>query len=358
MGARRLIGAALAGLAALAPVWAGGAADLWSESIVFNSTRDGVNHLYRMSGDGTSVQRLTRSDGDNAWASWSPDGQRLVFTSTRHRNPDIYVMQADGSDQRQLTDHPAIDTDARWSPRGDLIAFMSQRDYPSRIYLIKPDGTGLRPLTAGSDGDEIHPAWSPDGESIAFVVRKGRKADLWVAPLETRPGRAEVNLTRGDGKYHEYPVWSPDGQRIAFVTSERVKSAISVINVDGSDRRALTQTENAFNRLPAWSPDSRLIAFVSDRRDGNRMNVYVMNADGSGVRSVSESAFEDTSPSWSRDGASILFTRIDRGSAEVFRVGLDGRPAQQLTRSGRFDSQPLQRPATRAGASLASSRGG
>lgn len=355
---RNLVAATMWAVALMLAVPSIAATDPWSDAIVFASTRDGVNHLYRMSADGRSVQRLTASDGDNAWASWSPDGQRVVFTSTRNRNPDIYVMNADGSGQRQLTDHPAIDTDARWSPRGDLITFMSQRDFPSRIYVVAPDGTGLRPLTSGSDGDEIHPSFSPDGKSVAFVVRKGRKADLWVASVDGRSGGAPVNLTRDDGKSHEYPMWAPDGERIAFVTNERTRSSISVVGIDGSGRHQLTSTEIAFNLMPTWSPDGRQIAFVSDRRDGNRMNVYVMNADGTGVRNVSDSAFEDTHPSWARDGASILFTRIDRGFAEVFRVGVDGGAALQLTRSGNFDSSPLQRPAPKVGVAQPPPRGG
>jgi TolB protein len=97
--------------------------------------------------------------------------------------------------------------------------------------------------------------------------------------------------------------------------------------------------------------------FTSDRRDGNRMNVYVMNPDGSGVRNISDSRFEDTHASWSRDGRFVLFTRIDRGSAEIYRVGANGGDAQQLTKSGAFDSGPVERPTGRS-AIVSASLGG
>ncbi|TMG01061.1 MAG: hypothetical protein E6I06_16085, partial [Chloroflexi bacterium] len=86
------------------------------------------------------------------------------------------------------------------------------------------------------------------------------------------------------------PVWSPDGSKIAFSAYDGSNTGIYVMNADGSGLRNLTN-KSAFTAVPQWSPDGRQIAFVGD-------GLYVMNADGSGIARVTNSASNFGAPAW------------------------------------------------------------
>jgi TolB protein len=214
-------------------------------------------------------------------------------------------MNADGSAPRKLAEHPARNVrrgfSHAWSPSGRQIAFVSDRDGPRfaadrpEIYVVNLDGSGLRNLTRSPAGDS-DPAWSPDGRTIAFI----RNYDLYVMRAD---GSGQRRLTRGAGQ-DVAPSWSPDGQRIVFErrlgqsTDGRCRTCIQasifeirVANADGSAERRLTRVASnwqgeGYGTRPRWSPDGKEIAFVS-QRDGNA-EIYVMNADGSGQRNVSQ----------------------------------------------------------------------
>ena len=96
-------------------------------------------------------------------------------------------------------------------------------------------------------------------------------------------GSGVRNLTPKPMGAYAAPAWSPDGQKIAFAGERDGNSEIYLMNADGSGQRNLT-LDPAYDGDPGWSPDGRKITFVSNR-DG-RYEVYVMNADGSGQRSL------------------------------------------------------------------------
>ena len=165
-------------------------------------------------------------------------------------------------------------------------------------------------------------------------------------------GSGQRRLTRNQGDHN--PAWSPDGRRIAFIRDQKFKnqnSSISlvagattgvqywadfevyVMNADGSGQRQLTQNGGGD---PAWSPDGRRIAFTS-YRIGNS-EVYLMNADGSGQRQLTRYPAQDGSPAWSPDGRRIAFSRspADCGlgfcDREVYLMNADGSGQRNLTR--------------------------
>ncbi len=96
--------------------------------------------------------------------------------------------------------------------------------------------------------------------------------------------------------------WSPDGEKIAFVTKRDGNFDLYVMNADGSGLRRLTRGA-AWDGGPAWSPDGRKFAFVS-KRDGND-EVSVINVDGTGLRNLTRSPAQDGHPKWSSDARKI-----------------------------------------------------
>ena len=226
---------------------------------------------------------------------WSPGGGRIAFLSRGERSKGVYVVNADGSGQRRLTGDARFPAAPAWSPNGRQIAFEGGSGAPSSVYVVNADGSGQRRLArnlwaagAGS-GPTFDPAWSPDGQMIAFVGRVGLTAGpvtglgepIYVVRAD---GSGLRNLTPKPVGTYAAPTWSPDGRKLAFVSDREGNSDVYVMNADGSGQRSLTRNP-AYDADPAWSHDGR-IAFVSNR-DGN-YGVYVMNADGGGPRRLAQ----------------------------------------------------------------------
>lgn len=148
--------------------------------------------------DGTNLKVLTKSDGNNGFPSWSPDGKQIVFRAANKDKRGLYILDSATGATRILTDN-SHDNFPSWSPDGDLIAFTSFRDGDYEIYTIKPDGTELRRLT-NTPGNDAHSSWSPDGKWIAFSTsRRGFKDESILHPLNPQP-YGEIYVMRADGR--------------------------------------------------------------------------------------------------------------------------------------------------------------
>jgi Tol biopolymer transport system component len=278
-------------------------ADLWSSSepvredvealkghphsIAFESNRDGNNEIYVMNPDGSEQTRLTFDSRNDQRPDISPDGQRIVFSSNRvtDTNPtgdfEIFVMNADGSDLQQLTFNEAEDSWPRWSPNGKWIAFHSNVDGNFEIYVIKANGTHLTRVTDYPGLDQF-PEWSPNGKHLAIR----RDTDLY---LIDRDGSNPIQLT-AQAMINQMASWSPDGKRIAFLSTRAGYPSVFVMDADGSNQVNLTPKPDDVpaskwsSRAPAWSRNGQDIYFTARRPvTSENENIFVMNADGTGV---------------------------------------------------------------------------
>jgi len=126
------------------------------------------------------------------------------------------------------------------------------------------------------------------------------------------------------------PAWSPDGRQVAFYSEVNGQAAdLYVINADGTGLRQLTNTPVA-EGYPSWSPDGTHIAFESHTPDGN-FDIYVMRADGSQVTRLTDHPMRDVGPSWSPDGTRIVFMSDRDGQFHLYRMAAAGGPQEQLT---------------------------
>lgn len=262
--------------------------------------------------------------------------------------PEIYVMNTDGTGHRRLTRNPGWDDAPAWSPDGEKIAFSSSGHLCRDICLMNPDGTGQTKLT-GSDTLNYEPAWSPDGRKIAFtriVSGSGLSGahDIFIMDSD---GSAEGNLTNSPDEEEE-PDWSPDGNRIVFakhegfpdgvpnvITEEMLaKDGLYLINADGSGLTQLTRSDSCSDSEPSWSPDGRRIAFTG-RCEGDSQ-IYVMNADGSQQTNLTNNEGYNYGPAWSADGAKISFVSKDDGNWWLYVMNADGSEQTKLTRMPAF----------------------
>ena len=215
------------------------------------------------------------------------------------------------------------------------------------IYRVPLDGGPPTRLTRNRASDYF-PVASPDGGRIAFVSDRGGDDDIWV--MEADGSRPRV-LTRDAPRGHApapldtAPAWSPDGRRIAFA-SDRAGGdpQIYVMNADGTGLRRLTRTaRTVFDTTPAWSPDGRRIVFASSRAGYFNLELFSMRADGTGVRRLTRTVGghsvlgDDATPSYAPDGLRIAFASNRDQNNEIYVMAEDGSGQRRLTRTARAD---------------------
>jgi TolB protein len=185
---------------------------------------------------------------------------------------------------------------------------------------------------------DFEPAWSPDGNTIAYVHGDtiNGQTGIWLIDAN---GRNKRILYSNASAYS--PAWSPANKWIAFSCNAQIYK----IRIDGT---GLTQlTSEGRNFFPAWSPDGNWIAYDSNVNDSKGADViWIMKSDGTKREDISQHGIgEWRMPDWSPDGRLIVYQRyVGTGAPEVFTMDTSGSNAIQLTRDNRFDSYPKYSP--------------
>ena len=312
----------------------------------------------------------------------SPDQTRLAYSIQHSDRPgrpyaQVWIMDLASGRSTRLGSEADAASGPRWSPDGQWIAFFGHADEKSGVMLARADGSEVTFL-AGVQGTN-HPlpssgerlAWSPDGRQIAFIsatpgpetddangdpmvitrylykptasegltrFNDNRRLHIFIVDVATRAVR---QLT--SGIYYEHSIdWSPKGDEIVFVSNREPDpdrffnyDIFTVAVANGSIRR-LTTTKSAEYR-PVWSPDGSTLAYLGTTRDLTSSettmedtHVWLIGADGSGRRALGTIDNRQGGPGWSRDGRAVLATVQERGSARLYRFGIDGGPPEVI----------------------------
>jgi TolB protein len=305
---------------------------------------------------------LTAALALSASAGAGPAGPRadnIAFTSMKDGQADIYLMSAQGFAQVNLTHDATIglraDSEPAWSPDGQWVAFertfIKARGEAVRLFLVRTNGKDLHALTPaivnGVVADE-HPTWSPDGSMIAFSSNRTGHPELYVVKANGT-GLRQLTNTINTVENLE-PAWSPDGTSIAFVRREWNNgpelmpsiptASIYTLSFTTTSRTALHRVTNPpmgrTDSQPAWSADSRRIAFQSDR-PGN-WDIYVTGRwlSSLSLTRVASSKSNEVHPTWGPFGDQIAFVSDRTGATEIFTAAL------QLPTSTTTGPQPRQ----------------
>lgn len=356
------------------------------DALAFASDRSGSIEIYvRPLADAAVDRMLTSDGGHNLQPAWSPDGTQLAYHSTVKGG--IWVVPAHGGVPRQIAVEGA---NPAWSPDGRLIAFQSDEyadvtpsafgaQNGSTLWIVGANGTNLRPVTRAGNpiGGHAAPAWSPDGNHIAFTVADGgRNNGVWMVSLRTGDVAALVNrrglyevafapdgsalyAAGGEAIVHRLPLdaergrlagpietipipgvpgvrglsVSADGRRLAFAglaLSSQIWS--QPIKADGSPAgppRALTTDTSRRNSAAVVSPDGRRIAYMSTRR-GEPPNVWVMDIDGTNRVQVTSNETSDGTPSWFPDSRRVAYFTNRNESDGLWSVDVTTRREEPL----------------------------
>jgi len=284
-----------------------------------------------------NVRQLTNG-GENAEAYFSHDGQRLIFQSTRGgRTCDQqYIMGIDGSHIRRVSSGLGKTT-CGYFMNGDRRIFYASSQAVEKGCPPRPD------------------------PSKGYVWRLD-PFDIYTARAD---GSDEKRLTNF-GVYTAEGVLSPDGTKIVFTSLKDGDLDIYVMNVDGSNVRQLTH-QLGYDGGPWWSPDGKRIVYranhpqtpeaISAYKDllaqrlvrPNKMDLWLMNADGSDQHQITDLGAASFGPSWTPDGRKIVFssnhhTDPKLGNFDLFLINPDGSGLEQVTTASTFDGFPMFSP--------------
>jgi len=285
-----------------------------------------LSRIWMVAANGGEAIPLTSEDVSSSSPRWSPDGKYLAFLSDRKDdNTEVWLLDRRGGEAQRLTETvQGVDSYA-WSPDGKRLVLVMQDPSPEELedaaaktcedtgkecknkktgkkarpwvidrYIFKEDEIGyldhrrkhlyvfdlasksLTQITSG-DFDDAHPAWSPDGKSIAFDSNRStpdpdRNSDsnIWVVAAETQDKGANLTQVTNNPGEDNTPAWSPDGKSIAYITQLDPKFYIYATNhlalspASGGEAKVLTKTLDRMASAPHFSPDGKSLYFIAD----------------------------------------------------------------------------------------------
>ena len=309
------------------------------DRVAFRSERDGGG-IFVIGATGESARRVTDFGYHPAW---SPDGQTLALTTQHVSDPtlrftasELWVVTIATGERRLVSRQDAAQPS--WSPSGRHIAYWGRTGTTAagEIWTVPADGGTPVAVTTDPSVD-WNPVWSPDGRYLYFSSNRGGTMNLWRIAMDEASGRPvgrPQSVTTGAGANSQQPSISADGRRIAYVARVESQNVHSV----GFDPLAgkthgtaawITRGSRAFAQ-PDPSPDGRRLAFNSS---GRQEDIFVANADGSGLQQLTDDRHIDRAARWSPDGERIAFYSDRSGANEIWTVRRDSSERQQLTRS-------------------------
>jgi len=202
------------------------------------------------------------------------------------------------------------------------------------IFVINLDGSGKTKLTtySGSNSMTANPAWSPDGTKIALVAPFNTGGDIAVMNADG----SNLHYLTQDSQLNGFPAWSPAGDRIVFTAGGG--DVVDIMNADGSNRHRLLTKDALGAKVGhlSWCPDGSRIAFESTRPHGgvtdSNYEIWTMNPDGTGLLQLTNNAYSDRWPAWSRDTLKIAFDAQPPGTARnLYIMNTDGSGQTKLT---------------------------
>lgn len=276
--------------------------------------------LYVMDADGSRVKRLADYGRCYPRALWSPDGSRIAFLSGNEiRNCTLYTMGADGSHRSPLVGVP-IDSawdHFGWSPDGKQVTFSATdpETGQSEVYIVNADGSGLTNLTVHPANDDFV-AWTPDGCRLLFLSdrdeKAGRGRTLYIMDADGSDAQRlidDVTFCGGSNiRGSNRGVWLPSSSsKIVLEQGSHwyvvdVDCVLSRSTISGDllpECRVQLPKDPSLACFVNWPPGGKQFSYEGVDTMTTRMDIIVVNFDGTGLRNLTNCPADDISPAWS-----------------------------------------------------------
>ncbi len=245
---------------------------------------------------------------------------KIVFTSVRNGNAEVCVINTDGTGFKNLTDDDAYDDQPALSPDGMEVVFVSDRDGNRELYLMNLAGENVVRLT-NTDDSEIDPAFTADASGVIYTLETDEGRDVYELDLVSGESQAIYASEEDERMAYQGP-----GGKIVYVAE--VNGDDEIMLEDSSGRKQLTDSPG-IDFMPTITADGKQVFFVTTR-EGD-YDLYLMYADGTGERPFLNTETVEGRGVPSPDGGYVAVANEETGTLEIYIYDMDGNPVLQLT---------------------------
>lgn len=246
---------------------------------------------------------------------------RIAYVTKAGQRYQLWVADADGENAQSALASPEPIISPAWSPDGNQLAYVSFESRKPVIY-VHSVSTGKRRLIANFKGSNSAPAWSPDGKTLAVTLSRDGGSQLFLLSATGGEPRRLIQ----SGSIDTEPAFSPDGQHIFFVSDRGGSPQIYKVPVAGGGVERVTFS-GAYNISPALSSDGRWLAYIS--RVGGAFKLHVMQLTSGAVTAITDT-LADESPSFSPNGKLLVYATQQQGREALMTSTLDGKVKARL----------------------------
>lgn len=267
-----------------------------------------------------SGDNLTRSETDERYPSWSPDGTKILFESFRNGNWDVFCLDLKDRKVTNLTEHSANDRSPAWDATGRRLIFQSDRDSVQDAYLMDFDTRRVRRLFLAEGSNELSPHLSNSGKYVVYTAQDS--GHFFIRRMDLTTGES-IDLTSRRGR-SLWPRWSPSDSGMVFFTRRDEHSnddEIYTLSFVTAALRRITD-KNGHDFCPSWSPNGRWIAAASIGEPFDR-GIAIYDLSGKMLKVIGTGFERVTQPVWSPDSRRIVYTARREGNFDLFVEDVD-----------------------------------